>query len=350
MIFAPHITGKRLSDLCHRLATSLAAGVDLRKVWKRETENAPSRVRGQFRDVQRAIERGEPFAAALEKTGKLFPRLFVEMVDVGERTGQTSEVLAKLERHYRVRNELARNFLGMLAWPLFQLSAAVLVIGLLIWILGVIGAEDLNGKPVDVLGLGLVGTTGVMIYVTIVGLVVAAVAAVVMAARRGAFWMKPLQRFVTRLPGIGPAIQKICLAQVAWTLHLLLNVEMDLRHLIPLVLRSTGNDFYVQHTERMVADVGDGLPLHLAFANSLAFPPAFLDALAVAEESGQISESMARLAKQYEGEAESAMKWLSMVAGIGVWLLVAAMIVVMIFRLFTVFYLGPINDALEWGA
>ena len=348
MIFSPHITGKRLADLSHRLAIGLAAGVDIRKVWQRETDRAPARMREAFKKVQAGIERGEPFADSLTKTGKLFPRLFLEMVNVGERTGQTSEVLHKLSHHYQVRHDLSRTFLGLLAWPLLQLFAAVVVVGLLIWILGAIGATDLDGNPIDPLGLGLIGTKGVIIYTAIITAIVVVIATLVAAIRRGVFWLAPLQRVVTRLPGIGTAIQKICLARISWTLHLLLNVEMDLRQLVPLVLRSTGNDFYIRHTNQMVSDVASGQPLHLAFANSLAFPPDFLDALAVAEESGQISESMARLTKQYEAEAESAMQWIAVAAGIVVWLLVAAIIIVMIFRLFMVFYLGPINDALEW--
>ncbi|MCO6048048.1 type II secretion system F family protein [Aeoliella sp. ICT_H6.2] len=347
MFFSPHLSGKRLSDLCHRLATGLAAGVDIRKVWKREAENAPGRMREQFQSVQHDIEQGEPFATSLAKTGNLFPRLFLQMVDVGERTGQTAEVLNKLERHYRVRHELMRTFLGLLAWPMIQLIMAVFIIGLLIWILGALDARDLDGKPIDPLGIGLIGTRGVIIYANLVLATTLAIAAAVAAMRRGALWLRPVQRFVTKLPGIGSAIQKICLAQLAWTLHLLLNVEMDLRQLVPLVLLSTGNDYYIQHRKQMVADVQAGLPLHLAFANSGAFPPTFLDALAVAEESGQISESMARLANQYEAEAESAMKYLAVAAGIAVWVLVATLIVLMIFRLFIVFYLGPIKQATE---
>ncbi len=348
MVFSPQLSGKRLADLSHRLATGLSAGIDIRKVWQRETDNAPKRLREQFKGVQSDIERGEPFAESLAKTGNLFPRLFLEMVDVGERTGQTSEVLQKLANHYQIRHDLNRTFLGLLAWPMLQLVAAIVIIGLLIWILGAIGATDLNGNPIDPLGLGLIGTRGVIVYANLIVAIGLVVAVVVAATRRGVFWAAPLQRFVTGLPGIGTAIQRMCLARVSWTLHLLLNVEMDLRQMLPLVLRSTGNDYYMQHTQQMVADVASGQPLHLAFANSGAFPPHFLDALAVAEESGQISESMARLTKQYEAEAESAMHWLAVAAGVVVWLLVAALIIAMILRLFTVFYLGPINDALEF--
>jgi type II secretory pathway component PulF len=348
MLLSPRISGKRLSDLCHRLAMGLAAGVDLRNVWKRETENARGSVRDQFRRVQDDIERGRPFAESLAKTGKLFPPLFLEMVGVGERTGQTSEVLNKLEHHYRVRHELTRGFALLLAWPMIQLTMGLFVVGLLIWIFGALDVKDLNGKPVDPLGLGLKGTSGLITYVLMIGTCVAAIVGFVVAMRRGALWMKPVQLFFTKLPGVGAAIQKICLSRIAWTLHLLLNVEMDVRQMIPLVLKSTGNAFYTQHQQQMVADVSAGQPLYLAFANSGAFPPPFLDALAVAEESGQISESMARLTTQYEGEAETAMRWIAGAVGLAIWLGVGALLILFIFRL-AGFYLGTIQQAIDMG-
>ncbi len=347
MFFSPHLTSKGLADLCHRLGVALSAGIDLRKAWQRETDAAPKRYRDAFSQVQRGINRGISLEASLSKTRKIFPPLFLEMVGVGERTGQTAEVLRKLADHYQMRHRMAMTFLGLLAWPMIQLTAALFIIGFLIWILGALGTTDLQGKPSDVLGLGLVGNAGVVAYALLVGACVVALSLFVAAARRGAFWFRPLQRAITKLPGIGTAIQKIGLARVSWSLHLLLNVEMDLRQVVPLVLRSTGNDFYIRHTDPMVADIAAGKPLYLAFANSAAFPPPFLDALTVAEESGQISESMARLTKQYESEAESAMTLLALLAGFAVWGLVATSIIFLIIRLFMVFYLGPIKDALE---
>jgi hypothetical protein len=55
---------------------------------------------------------------------------------------------------------------------------------------------------------------------------------------------------------------------------------------------------------------------------------------------------MERLSRRYEEEAESALQVLTTIAGFAVWLLVAGMIIVMIFRL-AGFYFGAINDALK---
>jgi type II secretory pathway component PulF len=149
-----------------------------------------------------------------------------------------------------------------------------------------------------------------------------------------------------RLPGIGAALQKIALARIAWALHLALNVAMDLRRVVPLVLRATGNDHYIRHTNQIVADIAAGSSLHVAFARSGAFPAEFIDALAVAEESGQMVESMDRLSKRYEEEAESAIKTLAAIFGFAVAAMVMGIIVLMIFRL-AGFYIGTIQEAVD---
>jgi type II secretory pathway component PulF len=159
-------------------------------------------------------------------------------------------------------------------------------------------------------------------------------------------WTRPLQRALIRIPVIGRAFERIALSRLAWALHLMLNVEMDLRRMVPLALRTTGSDYYVQHTNQIVGDIARGDPLHLAFLRTGAFPAEFVDALTVAEESGRMVESMERLSNRYEEEAEVAVKTLSLAFGWFVGACVMALIVLLIFRL-AGFYVGTINDALK---
>jgi type IV pilus assembly protein PilC len=207
-------------------------------------------------------------------------------------------------------------------------------------------AQRSNGQVVDVLGFGLVGMSGLAIYVGLVGAVGLCVAAVVVAVRRGMLWTRPLQRVVYRVPVLGPALEKLALGRLTWALQLLMNVDMDLRRVLPLVLRATGSDYYMQHTEQVVADVAAGQPIHVALARSRAFPSDFIDALAVAEESGSMVESTGRLSQRYEAESELALATLTKLAGFAVWAIVAAMIGLVILRL-GMFYVNTINNALR---
>jgi type II secretory pathway component PulF len=344
MLPQPQLSNKALAELCHRLAVETDAGIDIRRTWQRESDMARGRLQPYFARVRDAVTKGDSLALALAVTGQVFPPLFREMAEVGEQTGTLGKVFHRLESHYRRQVQAQRIFFGAIAWPMIELALALVVIGVLIWVLGII--SNRGGKPVDVLGFGLIGTHGLLIYLNFLIVLGLCVAGIVVAMRRGVLWTRPLQRALMRLPVIGSSLEKIALARLAWALHLTMNVEMDLRRVVPLVLRATGSDHYTRHTDQIVADVAAGRPLHVAFARSGAFPSTFVDALAVAEESGQVVESMDRLSKRYEEEAESAVKALAVAFGTLVALLVMGIIVLMIFRL-AGFYFGTINEALK---
>jgi type II secretory pathway component PulF len=345
MLASYRFSNLALVELCHRLAVETDAGIDIRRTWQREAESAPARLKPYMQQVRDGVAGGKSLSLALAGTGRLFPPLFLEMVRVGEESGSLSSVFRRLESHYRRSQQAQRIFLAAIAWPMFELAFAIVVIGALIWVLGAIASRN-GGEPIDILGFGLVGTKGLIIYVNFVAAVGLCVGGLVVAMRRGALWTKSIQRALLRLPAVGGCIEKISLARLAWALHVTLNTAMDLRRVVPLALRATGNDHYICHTDLIVADVAAGQPLHVALAHSGAFPGEFLDALAVAEESGQTVESMDRLSKRYEEEAESAIRALAVVFGVMVGLLVMGIIVLLIFRL-AGFYLGTINEALE---
>jgi type IV pilus assembly protein PilC len=345
MFLSPRLSANALCELSHRLAVETESGIDVRRTWKREAESAPQRMRSDFEAISLAINHGDSLSDALAGTGQLFPPLFREIVDVGEKTGTLGRVFHRLSSHYRRQIEMRRMFLTAIAWPVFELVFALVVIGVLIWVLGFIAQRN-NGEPIDILGLGLIGNRGLAIYIGFLAVVGVCLAGLVVAIRRGVLWTRPIQRVIMHLPGIGQSLQKLALARLTWALHLTMNVEMDLRQVVPLALRSTGNDYYIQHTPQAVSIVAAGHPLHKAFAATGAFPRDFIEALEVAEESGAIVESMERLSKRYEGEAGLALKVLTTIGGAMVGLLVMGLIVLMIFRI-AGFYIGTINDALR---
>jgi type IV pilus assembly protein PilC len=345
MLLEPRLSNKALTELSHRLAVETDAGIDIRRTWQREADAASPRLRPYMAQVRDSVAKGKSLSLALAGTGHVFPPLFLEMTRVGEESGSLGRVFRNLESHYRRTQQAQRIFLAAIAWPMLELAFAIFVIGVLIWVLGIVAARN-NGKPIDILGFGLAGTKGLLIYINFVVAVGLCVAGLVVAMKRGMLWTRPIQRAMLRLPAVGSALEKIALSRLTWAMHLVMNTSMDLRRVVPLVLRATGNDHYIRHTDQIVADVASGQPIHVAFAASRAFPLEFLDALEVAEESGSTVESMERLSKRYEEEAESAVKTLATVFGFLVGLLVMALIVLMIFRL-AGFYFSTINSLLN---
>src|SRR6185295_5362454 len=146
---------------------------------------------------------------------------------------------------------------------------------------------------------------------------------------------------------LGKAIETLALARLAWTLHLTMNAGMDLIRSLTLALGGTHNARFTAALPQVLASVRSGHSLHVSFASTGAFPHDFLEAVEVGEESGRLVETLGVLSNRYQDEARSAMQVMTSVAGFAVWAMVAIMIAMLIFRLFSS-YIGVINDAAKF--
>ncbi len=346
MLLSPRISTKQLANVCRRVATSLAAGLDARKVWAREADRSTGPVaRGKFRAISDAVNRGASIREALEATGDYFPVLFRELAHVGDRTGHLDHAFFQLADHYDHQLKLRRGFLLAIAWPVIELGITIFVVGFLIWILGVIGNS--TGTTSDVLGFGLVGTRGLMIYIAFLALVGAALFFAYLAISRGLVWTRFIQRGVVHVPVVGKAIECLALGRVAWALNLTLNAGMDTRRAVALSLKASRNARYTDHLRAIDADIAQGTSLFETFQRTGVFPVSFMDVVHVGEQTGMLVESMEKLAGQYRDEAEAAMRILAVAGFFAVFALIAAIIIALIFRIFS-FYLGTLNDALKF--
>ncbi|MCG8448256.1 MAG: type II secretion system F family protein [Pirellulales bacterium] len=341
-MFSPRIRLKALVQMCHRLALSTKAGIHDRKIWRSEAERGSrtqQRVVGKIRDE---INAGQSVGQAVRGTGEYFPLLFRQMVAVGEKSGQLMLTYQRLATHYERTLRVQREFLSRLAWPMMQLGLALAVIGLLIWIMGMLSGP--GEKKVDLIGFGLVGTEGLMIYLNVLILAVLFLFLMVEMARRGFGWTRSLQRQAVRTPFLGIALKTLALARFTWALQLVLQTAMDLRQAIPLALQATGNDYFARWGADVALRIEQGQTMHEALASTGVFPSDLLDNIAVGEETGSLVEVMERQSAEYQRRAGTAMSVLAQTAGYAIWLLIAGLIIAMIFRLFSS-YVGMLNDA-----
>jgi type II secretory pathway component PulF len=341
-MFAPRIRLKSLAQLCRRLATATRAGLEDRRIWQSEGERGGSSQRAAVTQVSDALARGDSVGDALTSTGDYFPVMFRQVVALGDATGTLDKVYRRLAEHYEHMLVARRTLLSALAWPAIQLGLAVAVIGVVIWISSALGLKNIDGAPLDMFGFGLVGNRGLMIYVSFVTFIAIMVLLFIEASRRGTLWTRRLQRAALRLPGIGGALQTLALARFTWALQLVFDTSMDMRKALPLALDATGNDFYRQQGPRVARNIGQGMTLHLALAETGAFPRDLLDAIAVGEQSGMLAETMERQANDYRERAATAISILAQFVGYLVWAAVAALIIMLIFRVFGA-YMEPIQ-------
>lgn len=329
---------RHLSRLCHNVGTGLHAGLDIRRILDSQWQLAPHGDRAFLGNVRDRVAKGEGLAASFKASNGFFPPLFCEMIEVGERTGRMELVFFRLAEHYDQIIRLRRNFLIGIAWPLFELTLGILAIGLLIYILGALGAGGV---------FGLEGTRGVIIWFGLVGCVVAAIVAPIVAVQKGWISADPLLRVLTRLPGVGNGLRIFAMSRLTWSLAMATDSDLPPDKAIELAVRSTQNGYYTDRLEPMKLTVRRGREMHEAFRGAGVYPADFLDALQTGEIAGRTSETMMVIAKDYDERAKMWYRGLAFVCGFLVFLLVAGLMVFMIINLFMNLYLKPIQEQLN---
>jgi len=334
---------KAVARFCHNVGSGLHAGVDIRRVFESESMRGSAKQRIEMTRIRERINQGDTLTAAMRSAGGYFPPLLVEMVEVGERTGRLERVFFKLAEHYDQLVKIKRELLIGIAWPAFELSASALVIGLMIWIIGIVHTGE---GPPGITFFGLYGNRGLAIYCGIIALIVAFFAGLTFAVKIELIKIGPFIRLLMQLPGIGPGIQTLAIARLTWALAMATDTEIDPRKAIELSLRTTQNSYYTSQIESMKEVITRGGEMTDAFQQANRFPDDFLDALQTGEIAGRISETMEHIAVEYEERAKVFYRMLTVAAGMFAFFVVVAVVFAIAFSIISQ-YVGILNDLME---
>lgn len=334
------------AEFCRRFGTAFRAGIDLLTLCRAEAKYGSDRHRSVMARVAGLVSNGSSLTDAMVATDeRYFPTLLLSMVRLGEQTGRLERTMLQLANHYQQQLATRRAFLVSIAWPVLQLIAGVFVVGLLIWLLGILKPPG-GGEMFDPLGLGLRGNKGLLQYMAFVLTVAGAIFFVVQSVRRNWFNVHSAIPVFYMLPKLGPAIQTITLARFCWTFSMCSESGLDPFRSIDLAMDSTGSDYYRSETLTAQKVVQEGGSMVDALAKTNIFPAEFLSAMEVAELSGTDAESLGHLAHEYDQRARLAMKTLAgLLTGV-IWLTVVGILVFVIMRM-ALSYIGVINDALQ---
>jgi type IV pilus assembly protein PilC len=338
MLFSSRLPLSSLIELCRTLRHNLGAGLPLVDVWRQQARRGPLPVRPIAERISQQLAKGGDLEGALESEKAAFPPLFLGLATVAEQTGNLPEVFRELERYYVQQQRLRRQFLAQSAWPVIQFVAAIFVIAGMLFLLGIIaeirGPEGVGGKPWDPLGLGLLGARGAAIFLGVVFGSLAALAGLYFLLTRGLRQQPRVDAFLLALPVIGPCLRALALARFCLALRLTLETGMSITRALRLSLRAAGNAAFADRfpVVKQHLEAGDELTVALAATGSL-FPEDFRNILATAEEGGRLTEVLEHQTEHYQEEAGRRLTILTHVAGWAVWLVVAAFIITMIFRI-----------------
>jgi type IV pilus assembly protein PilC len=332
-----------LIELCRALRHYLGAGLTLLDVFHQQSRRGPLAVRPVAERIAAHLERGGDLTKALRDEGEVFPPLFAALAGVGEETGMLPEVFTELEKYFVRQQQLRRQFLARIAWPVIQFFLAVFVLAGLIFVLGLLPINNQGpGTKYDPLGLGLVGAKGALIFLGVVFGTLLGAAGLYVMATRGLRRKATVDAFLLNLPAIGPCLRALALNRFCLALRLTTEAGMGPVPALRLSLRATGNEAFVARSGAAVEAVRGGDDLVSALTRTRLFSEEFHNVITVAEETGRLPEVLRHEADHYYEEAGRRLAVLTSGASVGVWVLVAGFIIFAIVRLYGA-YLGQLN-------
>lgn len=299
---------RELAIFCRQFATMINAGfslVDTLYVLKDQTVN--KHFRKVLQEVIEDINSGKSLSEALSKHPKIFPPLFIKMVEVGEVGGLLDDVLLRLAYFYEKEHDMRQKIKGAMAYPTLVLCFAFLAVFFLL-------AKVVPQFTVLFMSLGgeLPPATKFLIslgdifsrwwYMILVFIILAVI--LTHLYFRTVSGKKVRDFIAIRFPVIGTLFHKRIIGQFSRTLSTLVSAGVPI--LVSLeVVAATANNFFIE-SAIMQAQVSarDGGKIAEPLENNRYFPLMVTRMIGVGESTGTLDMMLEKVADFFDREVD----------------------------------------------
>ena len=335
------ISHAQLAKLFGRLATGYSAGIDIKSVYTRETEHGSVGYRTKAREVVQQLAQGHSLTESMQGVAGYFPDLVLSVVQAGEKGGRLEDAFKRLAEHYDSLVKFRNGFLLSIAWPMFELGFAIILIGAVILLMGMLAGDEMANW----FGMGT-AWANFLFYVACVSTIIGSVVVIFFALKKGWFGTLPMQ-IARRVPLLGKTIEALALSRLAWTLSIAENAGMSAVESAQIALNSTQNFFYQRLVQPISNALQNGRDFSSSFRGTNAFPEDFLIYMENGEMAGELAESMDRASKELQTRAENNLKLLGTIGFVLTFLFVAGVIAVTVIMMYKTMVIDRYNDLLD---
>ena len=302
------IRRSEISVLTRQLGSMIRSGVPiLRALNTIEDQTENRRLQAVIGDLEASIRDGSMLSDGMRRYPKLFPELYVNMVESGESGGVLDTMLFRLAESREVEEENRRKVQAAMAYPtLVAVVGSATVFVLLSFFMPRVmalfeGYDDLPLATRILLGTSEFFSTYWYWMVLGVGMVVVVIQRLA-ALDRGRTLVDGLK---LGMPLLGKFLRDVDLARFARTFALLIDSGVS----IDRVLTLSENAIHNAVLRREIETVRDrtmqhGMTLSAGLKATTHFPPFVGNMLAVGEETGRIDDALNEVARFYEGSVE----------------------------------------------
>lgn len=312
--FSMGISRKDLMVFTRQLATTLNAGLPLiRIIHVVCSESNNPKVKKVMGAVGTSLQKGKSFSQALEEHPKIFDAMYVNMVKVGERSGDLPSCVGRLAELIEKEMSLRRKVKSAMAYPSFILLFTTVMTYALVAFMMPLFIPVFRDSGLDIerdyplthflLEASDFATSGVHMggLLTFVVLLLGGFKLVIDQPAGRLAW----DALKVNFPFIKSFFRNVIAARFSRSFSLLLKSGVPLVDAMSLVARAAGNESVAKKLNKGARNIGEGEGITKTLKGTNIFPDMLIQMSAMGEEAGSLPDMMERVADYYDEEVDA---------------------------------------------
>ena len=264
-------------------------------------------------EITSNVSQGKKFSEVLRTIPKVFSSYYASLVAAGELSGRLDETFKHLAAKLRREYEFKERIKSALIYPSLVLSAALLVILLLIFLV-IPKITELTKSFGGDLPLATRIVAGASTFLTnygplVIGVFILFCIGLVLTLRNPKT-KRIIDPYLLKLPGIGKILRFYILSQILRLIGSCLSYGIPLTKTIDAVEDVVGNRVYKDACKRFKNRIVHGMDLSTALAleGKFLFPSFIIRSTRGAEKTGHVDVALLRLSVFFENSVDRALK------------------------------------------
>lgn len=337
------VSYKDIAMFCKHMAISLKSGmnfIDVINLLIYKTSNKS--LKKSLREIKQDIERGNSLYNAMKNYPKIYPKLLINMVRLGQESGNLDEVFNNMHDYYLSRYKIKKKITSSLIYPLI-----ILILGVVVQLFFMtrllpqfisqfeIGSDNLPGITMFYLKFSnfLIAhklMLLIMLFIIGIGLIIKS---------NSILRNKAVSKFIINIPLVRRFITKRFQESFSSNMYLLIQSGINLVKVYEIAISCTDNSYIKEKLSNSLKVLKLGNSLSSSLSSVDIFPEFYINIVSIGEESGNLKHSFKTLKDILEDEINDFLEKLVSItqpaAIILVGALVGSAIIAMLLPMFT---------------
>ena len=301
------MNSKDLNFFLTQLSTYIKSGiplVDSMEILSRQSKDKS--VQMLYRKIVFELNKGVPFSRCLEKQGKVFPKMLINMLKTSEMTGDLTGVLDDMAAYYKQQDSNRKQIISAMTYPsvLMVFAVAVLTFVLTYVIPSFTSMYESVDSTLPTITKVIMNISDFIIanwpYILLV--IFGIVVILVLAYKSSTKVKYTMQAFVMHIPVVSDIVKYNQLVTFTGTFATLIKHDVFITDSMDILGRITDNEIYKKLIHDAITNLSKGNGVSVAFKGHWAFPATAYEMIVTGERTGKLGEMLQHVTEYYQEE------------------------------------------------